>query len=67
MKPIPDYAYHMTREEFVECVNHGFFINYDGSGVYATATEMSDEPAIPSEIILGVINTDFTHVAWFNK
>jgi hypothetical protein len=66
-EPIPDYGDHMTLEEFTKSVQGGCFIDWDGSGYYATATEMSHIPARPSEIIEGSINKEFTHVVWFNK
>lgn len=67
MEQIPDYADVMTLDEFVEAVKQGVFVNDDGSGYYATATEMSDVPAVPSEIRKGLLQPGFTHVAWFNK
>ena len=44
-----------------------FFSDYDGSGYYATETDISDVPCVPSEIANGYIRTDFTHVMWYNK
>ena len=67
MKPIPDYGDHMTLEQFVLCVEQHSFIDNDGSGYYATATEMTRLEAIPSNITKGMINKEFSHVVWFNK
>jgi hypothetical protein len=67
MESIPDYGDHMTMEDFVDCCKSGGFIDCDGSGVYATATEMSDIGIQPSEIMSGNYRKDFTHVVWFNK
>lgn len=67
MKPIPDYCEHMTIEDFVQCCKDGLFVNNDGSGYYATQTEMSDEQALPSILRHGIYNPDYTHVCWFNK
>jgi hypothetical protein len=67
MESIPDYGDHMTMETFVNCCKDGGFINYDGSGNYATATEMSDISVSPSDIMSGVYRKDFTHVVWFNR
>jgi len=64
----PDYTDLMTLDEFVDCVKTGLFIDYDGSGYYATESLYDrDSPAIPSEIKQGKINSSYTHVAWFNK
>ena len=67
MEPIPDYGDHMTMGKFVRYCKDGGFIDYDGSGNYATATEMSDISVSPSDIMSGVYRKDFTHVVWFNK
>ncbi len=68
LEPWPDYGDKFTIDEFVQEVRNGNFINYDGSGYYATEQGMSRIPAIPSEI--GYTRwgmKGFTHVAWFNK
>jgi len=67
LKSIPDYGDHMTMEEWLECVECGGFIDYDGSGNYATATQMSDKEVVPSDVKKGSIDKSFTHVVWFNK
>lgn len=62
MEPIPDYADLMTLEDFTEYVRDGCFIEYDGDGYYATATEESQ---------INVWNEPppdwATHVTWYNK
>jgi len=67
MKAIPNYGDHMTLEEFIENVNDGGFIDYDGSGHYATETEMSDISIYPSDIEGNSYRKDFTHIVWFNR
>lgn len=64
---IPDYGDHMTIEDFIECAKSGGFIDYDGSGNYATKDKMTDIEIYPSDITAGVYRKDFTHVVWFNK
>lgn len=64
---ISDYAHHMTLKEFINAANDGWFIDYDGSGNYATKDKESDITIIPSDIIAGVYREDFTHVVWYNK
>ena len=66
-EPIPDYGCLMTLEEFVEDVDCGCVIDYDGSGNYATKDKMSSKPAIPSVIGAGIVDKSFTHVVWFNR
>jgi hypothetical protein len=67
-EPLPSYGDHMTLEKFVEHVVQGMFIDYDGSGNYATATAMySDLTVSPSDVTSGDLKTQFTHVVWFNK
>src|SRR5271157_1523865 len=53
----------MPVADFVDQVKHGCFIDYDGSGYYATEKEQSRLRAVPSEIAHGKINKVFTHVA----
>lgn len=67
MKPIPEYGDHMTVEAFKELCDCGMFTEYDGSGYYATETEMSGIQALPSRLRQGIIEKEFTHVCWFNK
>jgi hypothetical protein len=69
MREIPEYGEHMLLEEFVRSVKSNFFIDYDGFGKLATATEMSEEIVYPSNLM----KLDFkfpdwvTHVVWFNR
>jgi len=53
----------MTVAEFAEQVRLGGYNEYDGSGYYATATEVSEEYVDLSAIDM----TKYTHVAWYNK
>ena len=61
-----DCGTHMTLEEFKKMAGC-FFSDYDGSGYYATETEVSNIPCVPSEICDGYVRNDFTHVMWYNK
>ena len=67
MKPIPDYGDLMTLEEFIQHVENGYFIDYDGQGEYATDTHVTGITVIPSDIIKGNINEEYTHVVWYNR
>jgi len=57
----------MTLEEFLEYVDSGGFIDYDGSGNYATIAKESDISIYPSDVDAGKVRKDFTHVVWYNR
>lgn len=72
MEPLPKFgeADHMTIADFVMGVRTGLLTEDDGTGYYATMTEMSDVQvlaAITSLAILSLRDPRFTHVVWFNK
>lgn len=67
LKELPDYGDHMTIEDFKEYCDCGGFCDYDGYGLYATETQMSNIDINPSDIETGLYRKDFTHVVWFNK
>lgn len=67
LEPIPDYGDHMPLGRFIKNVKDGGFIDDDGTGYYATATQMTRIEALPSEIKRGQVNHKYTHVVWFNK
>lgn len=55
-------------EEFWRMCEYGGFIDSDGEGYYATDTQESNIPAIPSEIVDNEgFRTDFPYVMWYNK
>lgn len=66
-EPIPDYGDHMTMAEFVSACQQGLFVDDDGSGCYATDTELVRKSIMPSDVRVGVHDTTFSHVVWFNK
>lgn len=67
MEPIPAYGKHITLEMFINWCKLGMVIDDDGSGNYATDTQMSEELAVPSDICCDIINRKYTHVVWFNR
>lgn len=67
MGPIPEYGDLFTIEEFRRMCLNGDIIDDDGSGNYATDTQMSEELAVPSDICCDIINRKYTHVVWFNR
>lgn len=68
-KEIPDYGRLLTIEEWIECVDGGGFIDYDGSGNYSDGKRMSNMSVSPSDVDNDQImkNEEFTHIVWFNK
>jgi len=64
---LPEYGDHMTIEKFRECVAYGGFIDYDGSGNFATATQMSNFEVSPSAFPSMEVPKWATHVVWFNR
>ena len=72
MKPITDYGYLMTIEEFDNAVKSHCFIDYDGFGFYSTENEMEDDfdkKVWPSEVLAGngPSRKGFTHIVWYNR
>lgn len=57
----------MPLQEFIECVEWGGFIDYDGWGYLATETGKSDIVIYPSEVEGYVLPEWCTHVLWYNK
>ena len=68
-KEFPTYGHKMTKELWLENVKDGMFIDYDGSGNYASDTQMSNISVSPSDLERGWIRKDkeFTHIIWFNR
>lgn len=64
---IPDYADMMPIKEWMECCECGGFIDYDGHGELATATQVSNIIIQPSERESMEIPEWATHVAWYNR
>lgn len=62
-----DFADVFTIEEFVSDCKSYCLLNSDGHGYYGFINMKSDLPANPSDILMGNIRTDFTHVYWYNK
>ena len=68
-EPIPDYGEKMTLQAWINDVECGGFIDYDGFGQLATNTEMSNIEIYPSEFLKKeVVPPEWaTHVIWFNR
>jgi len=62
-----DGTQYLTLDEFIEQVKLGVYNDFDGYGVYATETHISNKIVYPSGIARGEIDRSFTHIAWYNK
>jgi len=67
LSDIPDYADVMTLKDFIDCVNSGVFIDYDGSGNYCINGKETDIQILPSDVEHNAIRHEFDSVAWYNK
>jgi hypothetical protein len=67
IKPIPRYGHIFTMEDFLDCVNCGGFIDYDGFGYYATKNVCIEKPIYPSDVKAGDFDASFSHIIWFNR
>ena len=54
-----------TMAEFTEDCRDGNLIDYDGEGVYATATHKSDIGVLPSDVPF--VDRGWSHVVWYNR
>ena len=63
LKALPKYGELITMEEWLNAVKGGWFIPYDGSGHWATATNMDSS----SDVWSGDPPEWATHVMWFNR
>lgn len=66
-RSMPDYGDLFTLDTFIKHCQNKLFIDYDGSGVYASDTECTDIIVYPSDICKNNIRKEFTHVLWFNR
>lgn len=64
---IPEYGDVMSLKEFIETVNDGGFIDYDGSGNYVRDGKMSDISIYPSDVKHNAVRNDFDTIVWFNR
>lgn len=58
---VPEYADVMTVEEWLDAVNSGLFVTYDGSGYWVKDNKESNDEVFSSK------PEDATHVTWYNK
>lgn len=67
-KPVKEDDDHITMEEYIEWIETGCVVDYDGFGYYATDVRVSDLVTRPSDLENGTLRKDeFSHVVWFNR
>ena len=57
----------MTMEEWIDCVEGGGFIDYDGFGQYSDGESQYDVWIYPSWVKQNRIDKTFSHVVWYNR
>ena len=57
----------MSLEDFIEAVNEGCFIDYDGFGCYVKDGKKSNIHIYPSDVKHKALRKDFDTIVWFNK
>lgn len=66
-KFLPDYGEILTLKDFVDNVNGGGFIDYDGFGYYCRDGMISNIEIYPTDIKHNMVRTDFDKIIWFNR
>lgn len=64
---IPNYGDHMTMKDWLDAVEFGAFIDYDGHGELATINQVSNILIFPSEAKNYKFPEWATHIVWYNK
>jgi len=64
---LSDFGDVMSLEHFLECVNEGGFIDYDGFGRYVRDGKESNIEIYPSDIQHKSVRDDFDTIIWFNR
>jgi hypothetical protein len=64
---LSDYGDVMSLEHWLECVNCGGFIDYDGHGRYVRDGKESNIEIYPSDVEHNSIRKDFDTIIWFNR
>lgn len=67
LSDLSSYGDVMSLEDFIDCVNSGSFIDYDGHGHYVKENKETDIMIIPSDVKHNSIRKEFNEVIWFNR
>lgn len=65
--PEPEFGHIMTLKDFIENVECGGFIDYDGYGNYVRDNKKSNINIYPSDIRHDSIRAGFDTIIWFNR
>lgn len=57
----------MSLTDFIESVNDGSFIDYDGFGHYIKDNKDTGIVILPSDIEKNSIRTEFREIVWYNR
>lgn len=66
-EPLPNYGDIMTLESFINAIECGAFIDYDGFGEYISANKLTGILVKPSDLKYNKIRKEFNHIIWFNR
>ena len=67
LSDLPNYGTVMSLEHFIECVNDGGFMDYDGYGHYIKDGKESNIEIWPSDVKHNSVRKDFDTIIWFNR
>lgn len=67
LSKISDLGNVMSLNEFIENVNDGGFIDYDGYGNYIMNNQKTDIVIYPSDVRNDSIRYEFDTIIWFNR
>ncbi len=67
LSDLPNYGDVMSIKEFIECVEDGGFVDYDGYGCYVEGDKMTNIYIYPSDIKYNSIRGEFEKMIWFNR
>jgi len=67
LSELSDFGDVMLLKHFIECVDCGGFIDYDGFGYYVKDNQESDIEIYPSDVKHNMVRKDFDTIIWFNR
>ena len=63
----PSYGTLLSVDDFLALCEEGYFTDNDGVGCYVSGQRKSTIVVRPSDVLLGGLRSEFTHVLWLNK
>ncbi|MFA5366331.1 MAG: hypothetical protein WC333_00210 [Dehalococcoidia bacterium] len=67
LSELPDFGDVMSLDHFIECVNDGGFIDYDGYGHYVKDGKETNIEIYPSDVKYASIRLEFDTIIWYNR